>query len=89
LLISKDIQIVWGSLIAIPENIKLTIDENNLPFVEGNDDIWLNDKFQIKESKIEIYCWDSSLTITKFKDKNLSDRFKGYFDEAIELEKYK
>mgnify|MGYP004271290885 FL=1 len=38
---------------------------------------------------MEIIAWDSSYTIVKFTEKGMSDRFKAYFDEAIELEKYK
>ncbi len=37
---------------------------------------------------MEIIAWDSSYTIIKFTEKAMSDKFKEYFDEAIELEIY-
>lgn len=40
-------------------------------------------------SDLEIIAWDSSYTIVKFAEKIMSDIFKEYFDEEIELEKYK
>ncbi len=48
-----------------------------------------NGNLQVKNSKVEIIAWDSSFTIVKFTEKKISDKFKEYFDEAIELEKYK
>jgi hypothetical protein len=47
-----------------------------------------NNIFQIINSEIEIIAFDSSYTIVKFKNKLLSDKFKMFFEEAIELEKF-
>lgn len=82
-------QIIWGVISAVPKSIEIEIDENNLPFVEGNELIWKNDNFQVENSEIEIIAFDSSYTIVKFKNYTLSEKFKAYFDEAIELEKFK
>lgn len=81
-------QFIWGVISGFPKNAEILIDENSLPYSEGNDFIWKNGNFQIHNSTIEIIAFDSSYTIIKFKDKNLSDRFKNYFTEAIELEKF-
>ncbi|WP_136669326.1 hypothetical protein [Flavobacterium sp. H122] len=86
-IVNSETQIIWGVISAIPKNIE--IDENNLPFVEGNELIWKNDNFQVKNSVIEIIAFDSSYTIVKFKNHILSEKFKAYFDDAIELEKFK
>ncbi len=80
-------QFVWGAIIAIPKSAETNLDE--LPFVEGNDNIWKNGNIQHEEGQIEIDCFDSGYTIVKFKDRQLSDTFKTYFEEAIELERYK
>ena len=87
-LLNSNTQIIWGVISAIPENINVNIDESNLPFAEDNDLVWKNDNFQIEESVIEIIAYDSSYTIIKFKNLELSNKFKTYFDEAIELEKF-
>ncbi|TDO71071.1 hypothetical protein EV143_11063 [Flavobacterium chryseum] len=83
------VQIIWGVISAIPKNESIELDINNLPYVEGNDDVWKDGNLQLSNSLIEIIAFDSSYTIIKFKSLNLSEKFKKYFDEAIELEKYK
>ena len=88
-IIETDIQIVWGAISAINKSENPKFDKNNSPFVEGNDNVWINDNFQVENAIFEITAWDSSYTIIKFKDSELSKKFKLHFDEAIELDKYK
>ena len=88
-IIETDIQIVWGVISAINKSENPKFDKINTPFVEGNDNVWINDNFQVENAIFEITAWDSSYTIIKFKDPELSKKFKLYFDEAIELDKYK
>lgn len=88
-IIETDIQIVWGIISAINKSENLKFDKNDSPFVEGNDNVWINDNFQVENAIFEITAWDSSYTIIKFKDSELSKKFKLHFDEAIELDKYK
>ena len=88
-IIETDIQIVWGVISAINKSENPKFDKNNSPFVEGNDNVWINDNFQVENAIFEITAWDSSYTIIKFKDPELSKKFKLHFDEAIELDKYK
>ncbi len=88
-IIETDIQIVWGVISAINKSENPKFDKNNSPFVEGNNNVWINDNFQVENAIFEITAWDSSYTIIKFKDSELSKKFKLYFDEAIELDKYK
>ena len=88
-IIETDIQIVWGVISAINKSENLKFDKNDSPFVEGNDNVWINDNFQVENAIFEITAWDSSYTIIKFKDSELSKKFKLHFDEAIELDKYK
>jgi len=83
-----DVQIIWGALLAVPNDQEIYIDEQNLPFVEGNDNIWTNGNIQLENAEIEIDCFDSSYTIVKFKSEEMSKVFKEYFSEAIELEKF-
>ncbi|RWY47896.1 hypothetical protein [Mucilaginibacter gilvus] len=88
-ILTKHIQFVWGVIIAIPYNVEITIDENAIPFAEGNELIWKNGNLQHPDAAIEIICFDSGYTIVKFTDERLSAKFKAYFgDEAIELGKF-
>ncbi|CAD0006770.1 hypothetical protein [Flavobacterium chungangense] len=87
-IVKTDSQIIWGVISAVKKTEEPIFDIKNPPFAEGNDDVWINDKFQVKNSSCEITAWDSSFTIVKFKDGELSKKFKAYFDEAIELEEF-
>lgn len=84
-----DTQIVWGVFSGIHKNDELRTDRIEIPYAEGNKEIWKNGNLQVENSKVEIIAWDSSYTIVKFTEKKMSDKFKTYFDEAIELENYK
>ena len=86
---STDTQIIWGAFSAIDTQIEIDITDELLPFAQGVEEIWKNGNLQVEQSEIEIIAWDSSYTIVKFKSKELSNKFKDYFSEAIELEKYK
>jgi hypothetical protein len=87
-LVDIDIQIYWAVISAVPIHIDIRIDEGNLPEAEGNGLIWKPGNIQYPDALIEIIPFDSGYTIVKFKDKILSDRFKEYFDEAIDLETF-
>ncbi|MES2800616.1 MAG: hypothetical protein V4638_11410 [Bacteroidota bacterium] len=86
--VDSELQIIWGVISAVKNEMpKFNI--NDLPYVEGNDNVWENDYFQITNAIMEITAWDSSYTIVKFRDAELSRKFKEYFDEAIPLEQFK
>ena len=83
------VQVIWGVFIAIPKDAVVSINDDSLPYVEANPLIWKNGNLQHPDGEIEIICVDSGYTIVKFTRKDLSDKFKSYFDEAIELEKFR
>lgn len=76
-------QIIWGIIAAIPINADIT----SVPTLSAEDsEVWEPNHFCIQESILEITAFDSGYTIVKFKDKDLSDKFKEYFQEqAIDL----
>ena len=84
-----DTQIIWGAFSGIPNDQEIEPNQIDLPFAEANELIWKNGNLQVLNSKIEIIAWDSSYTIVKFTDYEMSEKFNKYFQEAIELEKYK
>jgi hypothetical protein len=87
-IINSETQIIWGVIIGFNEKTEIIIEKNNLPFADGNDLVWMNENFQHKNASIEIIAFDSSYTIIKFKDENLSDQFKDYFEEAVLLSEF-
>ncbi|NLR95147.1 hypothetical protein [Flammeovirga agarivorans] len=89
LICKTDTQIVWGVFSGIDKNVDLKTDQIEIPYADGNGEVWKNGNLQVENSKIEIIAWDSSYTIVKFTKREISDKFKKYFDEAIELEEYK
>lgn len=88
-LLGKNVQIWWGIIIAIPIDIEIQLDEDNLPCAEGNSLIWKNGNLQYPGAEIEVICFDSSYTIVKFTKEELSEKFAVYFNEAIALENFK
>lgn len=86
-ILESKVQFIWGYVAAIPKDEEITVDEQNLPYVEGNPEIW-EKELQMQNAAFEIYAYDSTYTIIKFKNKELSDIFKEYFREAENLEEY-
>jgi hypothetical protein len=87
--LKNHIQFYWGVIIAVPNSFHIQMDETKLPYAEGNNLMWKNGNMQYSDAEIEIICFDSGYTIVKFANENLSNKFKSYFDEAIDLEKFK
>lgn len=58
-----------------------------MPYVEGNPEIWYND-FLRDDAEIEIYAYDGSYSLIKFKNSKLSNTFAEYFPEAELLENF-
>ena len=85
-LVKADPQIIWGVLLGFQNKQSIDVDEENLPYAEGNVLIWKNGNIQHHNAMIEIVCFDSGYTIVKFRDSDLSNKFKAYFDEAVDLE---
>jgi hypothetical protein len=88
-LISIDVQIYWGIILAVPIGKEIiALNEDEQPFAEGNPLIWEDGNIQHPDAVMEIACFDSGYTIVKFKDEAMSNRFKAYFDEAESLQAF-
>lgn len=88
-LVNSRTQLIWGVIAGIPKSCNFQIDEDKLPFADGHGAVWEDKNMQIEEAIVEVIAWDSSYTIVKFREDNLSEKFKSFFPEAIKLEKYK
>lgn len=84
------IQFVWAVLSGFNSDIK--IDLNNLevqPLAEGHPSLWTaHPTIQHPNATVEIVCVDSSFTFLLSKDNDLSQRFRIFFPEAEDLNKY-
>ena len=83
----EEVQFMWLYLAAVPKGDQILIDDENLPYVEGNPEIW-EAGFQMENAAFELYAYDSSYTILKFKNQEHSELFQEYFREAERLEDY-
>jgi len=84
-----DMQIIWGVLLGIPEDQVIDVDAEQLPYADGNALVWKNGNIQHPQAIIEVICFDSGYTIVKFKEEVLSNKFRAFFLEAVELERFK
>lgn len=81
-------QFYWGAILAVPKAVDIKLDEDQIPYVEGNTHIFENGHIQHPNAEIEIDCFDSGYTIVKFTNESLSDKFMAYFDEALTMDKF-
>lgn len=83
------VQLYWGVIIGVPTSTEIKINEDQLPYAEGNEVIWQDGNLQYPDAEIEIICFDSGYTIVKFTREYLSNKFKDYFEaDAIPLQKF-
>ncbi|MDR3693157.1 hypothetical protein [Mucilaginibacter sp.] len=87
--IDSGMQMIWGVILAVPFDVKIEINDKHVPFIESNPFIFDDGHIQYPEAVMEVDCFDSSYTVVKFKDEVLSNKFKGYFVEAIALDKFR
>ncbi|BAP32726.1 uncharacterized protein CHSO_3689 [Chryseobacterium sp. StRB126] len=81
-------QIIWGIMAAIPGNTEPDVTLISTLYADDSR-VWEPNHIFVRESMLEITAFDSGYTIVKFKDQDLSDKFKDYFQEqAIELQKF-
>lgn len=84
-ILNNDVQFYWGVILAVPISVEIKIDENNLPYAEGNKYIWENGHIQYPDAEFEIVCVDSSYTIVKFSNQNMSNKFIEYSQIALSV----
>ena len=57
--------------------------EDEVPYADGNKQLWAEpEAFQLQVSEIEIVCVDSSLTLIKFREEDLGNRFLETFTDG-------
>lgn len=85
-----ELQFVWGVLSGFSRNV--TLDPGSLavePYADGNPGFWEpHPQIQHPLAEIEIVCWDSSATLLLCRDSSISESFRSYFPEAVDLDRY-
>ncbi|RZK30129.1 MAG: hypothetical protein EOO63_07495 [Hymenobacter sp.] len=79
---NRDIQVVWGVFCGVSGKMP-DVPDDELPYADGNRQMWAEpEAFYLAASKIEIICWDSSLTWIRFRDESVGRQFLLLFPEG-------
>ncbi|MBT9391693.1 hypothetical protein KLP40_00845 [Hymenobacter sp. NST-14] len=77
-----DIQVVWGVFCGVKGNMP-ALSKDEVPYADGSKEPWTEPKaFQLAASEIEIVCFDSSVTLVKFRDKVIGRQFLKVFPDG-------
>lgn len=77
-----DIQVVWGVFCGVMGNV-LDLSKDEVPYADGNRELWTKpEAFQLAASEIEIVCFDSDVTLVKFRDENIGRQFLEVFSDG-------
>jgi hypothetical protein len=87
---SFNVQFIWGVLSGFPPHISLDIQQLSVePYADGNRELWSpNTTIQHPYATIELVCWDSSATLLRCHDDDLTQEFRAFFPEAVDLKQY-
>jgi hypothetical protein len=86
----NQIQFIWAVLSGFDQDVSLDLTHLEVtPYADGNPMFWAeHPMIQHTLASVEIVCYDSSLTLLLSKDMNLSQRFRAFFPEAVDLNEY-
>lgn len=87
---SHDIQFIWAVLSGFRIGVNPDLSHLDLlPCADGNGDLWKPGvRIQHPQAEVEIVCWDSGATLLLACDRELSQRFRSFFPEAVDLDEY-
>ena len=85
-----EMQFNWAVLSGFAPSVSLDLGKLEIePFADGNPCFWVpRPRIQHPLAEVEIVCWDSSLTMLLTRDREMSDSFRNFFPEAVDLSKY-
>jgi hypothetical protein len=84
---NRKIDFTWCVFCGFKNDIP-KIKKSELPYADLNSDIWNKpNEFLNEQSEMEIISFDGTATIFKSKNKEIEDKFKNKFSDAIELKK--
>ncbi|RSK51457.1 hypothetical protein [Hymenobacter rigui] len=81
-MVGKDIQVVWGVFCGVSGEVP-NLSNEEVPYADGNGELWTKpESFQLAASEIEVVCFDSDITLIKFRDEKLGYRFLEVFPDG-------
>jgi len=85
-----DIQFIWGVLSGFRPGIAIDVTTlGTYPYADGNKALWEPDvSIQHPSAEVEIVCWDSTATLLLSRDDDLTQRFRRFFPEAVDLNEH-
>lgn len=82
---NRDIQVVWGVFCGVAGKVP-DLSDDQVPYADGNRELWTEpEAFLLPQSEIEIVCFDSTVTLVKFRDEALGQQFLEVFPEGKTL----
>jgi hypothetical protein len=85
---AHDVQFMWGVLSGFQAGVAVDVGSlGTYPYADGNLALWApNVAIQHPLATVEIVCWDSSATLLLSRDDDLTQRFRRFFPEAVDLD---
>ena len=84
---NRKIDFIWCVFCGFKNDIP-NLKKSELPYADLNSDIWNKpNEFLNEQSEIEIISFDGTATIFKAKNKEIENKFRKKFTDAIELKK--
>jgi hypothetical protein len=84
------IQFIWAVLTGFDRGTSVDLAHLDMvPDANGNPDFWRGaPRIQYPNARVELVCFDSSLTLLITEDADLTSRFRAGFPEAVDLESF-
>jgi hypothetical protein len=87
---THDLQFIWAVLSGFDPSVQIDLTKlQTSPFADGNAELWSEmPQIQHPLAEVEIVCWDSTSTLLLCKDDTLTQSFRRFFPEAVDLNTY-
>ncbi|WP_254509631.1 hypothetical protein [Anatilimnocola floriformis] len=87
LVATSELQFIWAVLSGFSPSISLDLGRLEIePYADGNPNFWVEEpRIQHPLAELEIVCWDATSTLLLSRDPSISEQFRQYFPEAIDL----
>jgi len=87
---TEEVQFIWGVLSGFRLGIAVDVVRRDIyPYADGNLALWTpNVSIQHPLAEVEIVCWDASATLLLSRDDDLTERFRRFFPEAVDLDQH-
>ena len=87
---TQEVQFIWGVVSGFPLSTAAdAVVRISHPYADGNVALWAPGvSIQHPLAEVEIVCWDASATLLLSRDDDLTERFRRFFPEAVDLDQH-